>query len=171
MPEPDSLADPPETTIDPALFRAVLGRWASGVTVITAIDDDEPVGMAASSFTSLSLDPALVLFCAATSSSTWERIQRSGSFCVNILGDQQELLSRQMAGKGDKFAGVNWSTEVTGSPILEGVLGWIDCKIDAEHVGGDHVIVVGRVLAMGHGEGTPLAYYRGGYHALDVGHG
>ena len=165
------MSDEPNSapSIDPALFRAVLGRWASGVTVITALDGGEPVGMAASSFTSLSLDPPLVLFCAAHNASAWPRIQRTRSFCVNILSTDQELVSRQMAGKGDRFADISWRAEVTGSPIIDGVLGWIDCRIDAQHEGGDHMIVVGRVEAMGFTEGSPLMYYRGGYHSLHGG--
>jgi 3-hydroxy-9,10-secoandrosta-1,3,5(10)-triene-9,17-dione monooxygenase reductase component len=154
--------------IDPALFRAVLGRWASGVTVITALDGGEPVGMAASSFTSLSLEPAFVLFCAAHNASAWPRIQRTRAFCVNILASDQELVSRQMAGKGDRFADITWTAAVTGSPVIDGVLGWIDCRVEAEHDGGDHVIVVGRVEAMGFTDGAPLMYFRGGYHSLDV---
>ena len=160
---PDSAHGP---VIDGAQFRHVLGHFLTGVTIITAIDPetDGPVGLAASSFTSVSLDPPLVLFCAGKNSSTWPRIQAAGSYCVNILGDDQEVLSRQFSGKGDKFAGVGWRKGQSGSPVLESALAWIDCTIDSEVDGGDHVIVVGRVQEMGaRDHGGPLAYFRGGY--------
>ncbi len=153
--------------IDGATYRTVMGHFLTGVTVITATDGGDPVGMAASSFTSLSMDPPLVLFCAGTGSSTWPRIQRSGHYCVNILSSEQESVSRQFASKvPDKFAGVGWAPGASGSPRLTDALAWIDCRIEAEHLAGDHVIVVGRVLALGHRDGEPLAYYRGGYGAF-----
>lgn len=152
-------------TIDAAHYRMVLGHFATGVTIITAFDGGEPVGMAANSFTSVSLDPPLVLFCAAHSSSTWPRIRSAGAFCVNILTEDQEELSRLFATKGaDRFNGVGWRPGPSGSPIIADVLAWIDCRIEAEHDAGDHVIVVGRVLAMDAARaGKPLVFYRGGY--------
>ena len=94
---------------DDARFRVVLGHFATGVTIITAIDDDEPVGIAANSFTSLSLDPPLILFCVAHSSSTWPRIERAGTFAVNILGEEHEELSNLFAQKGaDRFGQTPW---------------------------------------------------------------
>ena len=155
-----------EPVIDGAQFRHVLGHFLTGVTIITATDatSGEPVGMAASSFTSVSLDPPLVLFCAGKNSSTWPRIQAAGNYCVNILGDDQEVLSRQFAGKGDKFSGVGWRKGPSGSPVIESALAWIDCRIESEVDAGDHVLVVGRVLDMGAKDnGGPLAYFRGGY--------
>jgi flavin reductase (DIM6/NTAB) family NADH-FMN oxidoreductase RutF len=163
-PPPSSTPDP---EIDGATYRTVMGHFPTGVTVITAMDGGEPVGMAASSFTSLSMDPPLVLFCAGLSSSTWPRIQRSRRYCVNILASEQEPVSRQFASRvPDKFAGVGWTKAPSGSPRLTDALAWIDCRIEAEHQAGDHVIVVGRVLALGNREGEPLAYYRGGYGAF-----
>ena len=168
---PEPAADVAAPTIDAALYRSVLGHFATGVTVITAIDPDgdEPVGLAANSFTSVSLDPPLVAFCAAYSSSTWPRIQAAGKFCVNILAEDQEALCRLMATKGaDKFAEIEWEPSGNGSPVLGGGLAWIDCIIDAEHDAGDHVIVVGRVHALGFEEdGTPLMFFRGGYGRFD----
>jgi 3-hydroxy-9,10-secoandrosta-1,3,5(10)-triene-9,17-dione monooxygenase reductase component len=140
-----------------------MGSFLTGVTVVTGFDD-APVGLAASSFTSLSMDPALVLFCPGKSSSTWPRIQRTGRFCVNVLSEDQEHVSRQFSSKvPDKFADIDWTTGVTGSPRLAGALAWIDCTIEAEHDGGDHLIVVGRVQELGFNEGRPLGYFRGGY--------
>ena len=155
--------------IDGAKFRHVLGHFLTGVTIITAIDAETggPLGLAASSFTSVSMDPPLVLFCAGKSSSTWPKISASGHYCVNILGHDHEHLSRQFSSKGDKFAGVNWHIGPSGSPIIDEALAYIDCKIHQEVDGGDHVIAVGRVLELGdRGHGGPLAYYRGGYGQL-----
>jgi 3-hydroxy-9,10-secoandrosta-1,3,5(10)-triene-9,17-dione monooxygenase reductase component len=155
--------------IDAALFREALGHFVSGVTVITAMDRGEPVGLAANSFSSLSLDPPLVLFCAGLSSTTWPRIKAAGRFCVNVLEERQEALSRQFAGKGDKFHGVGWrAAALSGAPILDNVLTWIDCVIDAEHDAGDHIIVVGRVVEIKINDGKPLVYYRGGYGRYEV---
>lgn len=152
-------------TIDAAHYRKVLGHFATGVTVITATDGGEPVGMAANSFTSVSLAPPLVLFCAAHSSTTWPRIRAAGSFCVNVLAEDQEELCRLFATKGaDRFNGVGWHPGPSGSPIIADVLAWIDCRIEATYEAGDHVIVVGRALAMDAAlHGKPLVFYRGGY--------
>ena len=106
-------------TIDAARYRKVLGHFATGVTVITAMDGDEPTGMAANSFTSVSIEPPLVLFCAAKSSSTWPRIRAAGHFCVNILADDQEEICRLFATKGaERFKGVGWRTGDSGAPVL-----------------------------------------------------
>jgi 3-hydroxy-9,10-secoandrosta-1,3,5(10)-triene-9,17-dione monooxygenase reductase component len=156
--------------IDAAAYRHVMGHFPSGVTIITAVDpdDSEPVGLAASSFTSVSMDPPLVLFCAGSHSSSWPRIKRAGSYCVNIVGADHEWISRQFSSKvPDKFADVTWRTEATGAPVLDDAHAWIDCVIHEQVAAGDHVIVVGRVIALGAAEaGGPLAYYRGGYGAF-----
>lgn len=154
--------DPP---VDEARFRQVLGHFPTGVTVITAAPEGEPpVGLAVGSFASLSLDPPLVLFCAAKQSSSWPKIRDAGVFCVNVLAEDQEEVCRQFAGKGDKYAGIGWKPGHTGAPILAGVLAWIDCRVEQVLDGGDHDIVVGRVLDLevAH-EGRPLVFFRGGY--------
>lgn len=158
-------------TIDQATMRTVLGHFATGVTVITAMADGEPVGIAANSFTSVSLDPPLVLFCAGKSSSTWPLIQKSGAFAVNVLGEHQEDISRLFASKNaNRFAGVGYHAAATGSPVLSGSLAFLDCRIHAEHDAGDHVIVVGQVVELGvMDESSPLLFFRGGYHKLAVG--
>jgi 3-hydroxy-9,10-secoandrosta-1,3,5(10)-triene-9,17-dione monooxygenase reductase component len=154
--------------IDQAAFRTVLGHFATGITVITAVHDGQPVGLAANSFTSVSLDPPLILFCAAKSSSTWPSIRDAGHFCVNILADDQEEVSRVFATKGaDRFAGIGYRTGTTGAPLLHDVLAWLDCTIEAVHEAGDHLIVVGRVHELDvQREGRPLLFYRGGYGRL-----
>jgi 3-hydroxy-9,10-secoandrosta-1,3,5(10)-triene-9,17-dione monooxygenase reductase component len=160
---------PEHPLVDPAHYRTVLGHFASGVTVITAHGADGPVGMAANSFSSVSLDPPLVLFCAAHSSSTWPKIQATGAFCVNILAEDQEDVCRLFATKDvDRFAQIGWHKGPSGSPVLDGVLAHIDCTTVAEHDAGDHAIVVGRVIELEvHHEGGPLTFFRGGYGRLD----
>ncbi|MEV0964052.1 MULTISPECIES: flavin reductase family protein [unclassified Streptomyces] len=152
--------------VAPAEFRRVLGYFASGVTVVTAHDEEGggPAGFACQSFASLSLDPPLVVFMVARTSTTWPRIARAGAFCVNVLGAHQAGLCRAFAVSGaDKFAGVAHApAPVTGSPRLASVPAWIDCTISAVHTGGDHLIVVGRVEALGAvADGDPLLFHRG----------
>ncbi|GGS70794.1 monooxygenase [Streptomyces tanashiensis] len=150
--------------VDPGEFRRVLGHFASGVTIVTALDADGPAGFACQSFASLSLDPPLVAFMVARTSTTWPRIAAAGTFCVNVLGAGQGALCRSFAVSGaDKFAGVEWGpAPVTGSPRLAGAPAWIDCAITAVHTGGDHLIVVGRVASLGaEQESEPLLFHQG----------
>lgn len=166
LPRPDlrAVGDDERMPVDPAEFRRVLGHFASGVTVITSYDEEGPAGFACQSFASLSLDPPLVAFMVGRTSTTWPRIARAGVFCVNVLGADQGALCRAFAVSGaDKFAGVTHApAPVTGSPRLDSVPAWIDCTIRAVHTGGDHLIVVGRVEALGsEGEGDPLLFHRG----------
>jgi flavin reductase (DIM6/NTAB) family NADH-FMN oxidoreductase RutF len=153
--------------VDPGEFRRVLGSFASGVTVITAPSAEEgggPAGFACQSFASLSLEPPLVCFMVGRTSTTWPRIARVGVFCVNVLSAGQGELCRAFAVSGaDKFAGVAYdAAPVSGSPRLAGGAAWIDCSVHAVHTGGDHLIVVGRVDALGTQEpGEPLLFHRG----------
>lgn len=152
--------------IDSARFRQVLGHFATGVTVVASDGPGGPTGMAVGSFTSVSLDPPLVAFCPDRRSTTWPSIRESGSFCVNVLAEDQEEVCRVFAGKGeDKFVGMGWEPAGTGSPRLHGALAWIDCTIEAVHDGGDHEICVGRVheLDVADRSEGPLLFYRGGY--------
>ncbi|MET7616064.1 flavin reductase family protein [Streptomyces sp. NPDC005408] len=178
LPRPDlrAVGDDERLPVDPGEFRRVLGHFATGVTVITAHDDSGPAGFACQSFASLSLEPPLVAFMVARTSTTWPRIARAGSFCVNVLGAHQGELCRGFAVSGaDKFAGVPYDrAPATGSPRLDSVPAWIDCTIQTVHTGGDHLIVVGRVEALGTSEegaaaegaaagedGAPLLFHRG----------
>jgi flavin reductase (DIM6/NTAB) family NADH-FMN oxidoreductase RutF len=152
--------------VEPGEFRRVLGAFASGVTVVTAPTPEGPAGFACQSFSSLSLDPPLVAFMVGRTSTTWPRIARAGVFCVNVLSARQGTLCRAFAASGtDKFAGVDHDpAPVSGAPRLAGALAWIDCAIHAVHTGGDHLVVVGRVNALGIGEGAdeaPLLFHRG----------
>lgn len=155
---------------DSAMMRTIMGHFGTGVTVVTAMADGEPVGMACNSFTSLSLDPPLVLFCAATSSSTWPKIQGARHYCVNILAEDGEQLCRTFASKPapERYDGVGYSKAVTGAPVLDEALAYIDCEIVNEFDGGDHVIVVGKVVELGYREGSPLMFFRGGYGRYQV---
>jgi 3-hydroxy-9,10-secoandrosta-1,3,5(10)-triene-9,17-dione monooxygenase reductase component len=157
-------------TFDSAKFRQVLGHFPTGVVVVTATGEDGPVGMAIGSFASLSLEPAQVLFCPAKSSSSWPKIRAAGRFCVNILAEDQEDVSRVFASKTpDKFAEIGWRRSGNGSPLIEGVLAFIDCEIGDILDGGDHEIVVGKVqdLEVKH-EGGPLIFFRGGYGRVTI---
>ncbi len=162
-----SVPGPPTATggTDGARFRQVLGHFATGVTVVTAVDDTGPLGLAVNSFTSVSLDPPLVAICVNRASTTWPRIRATGRFTVNILSADQEGVSRRFASTGgNRFAGVGWQPSPAGAPVLDGALAWIDATVEAEHDGGDHLLVVGLVSALDvTREGAPLVFYRGGY--------
>ena len=155
---------------DPSTFRTVLGHFATGVAIVASVDGEEPVGMACNSFSSVSLDPQLVLFCAAKSSSTWPRIQKAGCWAANFLGEDGEEVSRLFAQKGaDRFSHIEYTLGRSGSPVLRDALAFVDCETTAEHDAGDHVIVVGRVLELGYApEGKPLLFYRGGYGRFEI---
>jgi len=158
--------DAASSAADGARFRQVLGHFPTGVTVVTAGTEGGPVGLCVGSFTSVSLHPPLVAFCAGYSSTSYPLIEAAGHFCVNILAEDQEEIARVFADKGDdKFSGIGWRPSVvTRAPVINDVLAWIDCEIDAIHEAGDHWIVVGRVLDLeiGH-EGGPLVFFRGGF--------
>ena len=163
--------DDPDAVSRARLFRDVLGRFASGVTVVTTTSNGEPVGMTCQSFSSVSLDPPLVVFIPAKSSRSWPLIQRSGKFCVNFLSADQAELSNNMASRGaDKFGDVKWTPSAqTGSPILEGSLAHVDCTIHTVHEAGDHYVVIGRVVDLNTDEtdADPLLFYRGQYRTTD----
>ncbi|RYE43209.1 MAG: flavin reductase [Hyphomicrobiales bacterium] len=152
--------------IEAGRFRRVLGHYPTGVAAITAIGDDgNPVGMTVGSFTSVSLDPPLVAFLPDKSSSSFPLIRKSGSFCVNVLGADQQQVCRNFAAKGaDRFKGLSWHPASSKSPILDGVVAWIDCDIDTVHDSGDHYIVIGRVRELETAGGDlPLLFFQGGY--------
>jgi 3-hydroxy-9,10-secoandrosta-1,3,5(10)-triene-9,17-dione monooxygenase reductase component len=158
-------AHTPPPVVDPQMMRSVLGHFVSGVTVVTATAPEGPVGFTCQSFSSLSLDPPLVAFAPSRSSRTWPQLRDARRFCVNVLAEQQSELSTQFARSGtDKFAGVPWTPSPHGSPVLDGVVAWIDSELWAEYDGGDHTIVVARVLDLGaDGSRTPLLFHRGAY--------
>ncbi|WP_219420367.1 flavin reductase family protein [Pseudonocardia nigra] len=155
----------PPGPVSPAVMREVLGHFVSGIVVVTAAGRSGPVGFTCQSFASLSLEPPLVTFAPARTSTTWPRIRDAGTFCINVLAADHQELSAGFARSGvDKFAGVPWRPGPSGAPVLDGVSAWIDCTLWNEYDGGDHTIAVGRVLDLGADPARlPLLYYRGRY--------
>ncbi|MDR7170776.1 3-hydroxy-9,10-secoandrosta-1,3,5(10)-triene-9,17-dione monooxygenase reductase component [Nocardia kruczakiae] len=161
--------------IDGRQFRNVLGQFCTGITVITTFTETEdteraPIGFACQSFAALSLDPPLVLFCPTKGSRSWAAIEQSGRFCVNVLAEeQQQVCARFGSREPDKFAGIGWSTSELGLPVLDDALATIQCTVDSVVDGGDHYIVIGRVLALSEStdSGRPLLFYRGQYTAIE----
>jgi flavin reductase (DIM6/NTAB) family NADH-FMN oxidoreductase RutF len=150
--------------LDQARFREVLGHFATGITIVTAIDGGEPVGFSCQSFAALSLDPPMVILAPAKTSTSWPRIARAGAFCVNILAEHQEAVCRAFAvSGGNKFDGVDWTPGITGAPLIAGSLAVVECTLGAIYEGGDHELVTGHVVTMEIGEGTPLLFYRSGF--------
>jgi flavin reductase (DIM6/NTAB) family NADH-FMN oxidoreductase RutF len=159
-----------EGTASPAEMRRVLGSFATGVTVVTGTAGNGlPVGFSCQSFASVSLEPPLVLFCPALTSKSWPLIRESGSFCVNVLAeDQEDLCARFATSGGDKFgADLSWHPTPWG-PSLDRVLSTVMCDVDVVHAAGDHEIVLGRVRRLVlHREAPPLVFYRGTF-GLDL---
>jgi 3-hydroxy-9,10-secoandrosta-1,3,5(10)-triene-9,17-dione monooxygenase reductase component len=151
--------------VTPARMREILGHFCSGLTVITAATDNGPAGFTCQSFTSLSLDPALISFNPARTSSTWPILRDGGRFCVNILPAEHVELSNKFARSGtDKFEGVAYHASPLGNPILDQALAWIDCELHEEYDGGDHTIVLGLVKAMqARSDAEPLLFFKGSY--------
>ena len=159
--------------IDPDLFRHVMSQFATGITIVTTAAGEEIHGLTVNSFCSVSLDPPLVLVCIDKNAHSHDFIAQGKNFAVNILHAAQEPLARRFAinhfPASARFAGIAFRTEVTGAPVLQESMGWLDCRLFASHPGGDHTIYVGEVVALGkdHGQ-TPLLYFRSAYHKLEV---
>lgn len=153
-------------------FRETLGAFATGVTVITTQGDGEPYGMTANAFSSVSLDPPLVLVCVISGTQGCESIAANGAFAVNVLTADQEPLSRYFASRDrprgrEGFRDVPHTRAATGSPILDGVAAFLDCRLHAAHVAGDHTIFIGEVLAIGRGDNAaPLLFHGGKYRTI-----
>ncbi|MFE2377601.1 flavin reductase family protein [Streptomyces sp. NPDC059398] len=150
-------------------MREVLSSFCTGVAVITAIQSDgRPTGMAVQSFSAVSLDPPLICFCPALTSTTWPHIRAAGRFAVNILAAEQQPLCRQFAVTGqEKFRDAGWRPGANGAPLLDGALATVECELADTFPGGDHLIALGRVTTLErHGEAGPLLYFRRGYGRL-----
>ena len=160
-------------SIDPREFRNTVGCFATGITVITTVDEDRnPVGLTANSFTSLSLDPPMVLFCIDRKVASFEAFHANRHFAVNILSVDQRDISQRFAQSGpEKWSGVEFETWSTGCPILSDCVANLECEVDSVYEGGDHVILVGIVQSMAScdGELEPLVYFRGKYANLETG--
>jgi flavin reductase (DIM6/NTAB) family NADH-FMN oxidoreductase RutF len=156
-------------TVDQSSFRSVLGRFASGVTVVTTVDKrGRDIGMTVSAFASLSLDPPLVLICVDHSASVYTPLSKATHFVANILSDGQEALARRFAEPNpNRFDGIGYQRGQTGGAILDEVLGYVECKVVDRHESGDHDIIIGSVEVATYNEGKPLLYYRGGYAQLE----
>ncbi len=153
--------------IDNNEFRRVLGHFATGVTVVTTVYDDVLYGITVSSFTSLSLDPQLVLICISNDAPSHAALQGAGHFAVNILAEDGEHLSRRFASRDlDKFKGIAFHPGANGAPLLDDALATLECRIVRETEGGDHTIFIAEVTAADATDDKPLLYYRSGYHKL-----
>lgn len=154
--------------MSPEEFKAAMSRWVTGVTVITTRSRaGEIAGLTASSFTSVSLDPPLVLFCLGHASTSKPAFDATDGFVVNVLGAGQQALAGGFAKLGgDKFADVGWRPGLRDMPLLDDALAHLECRIVQKHPGGDHTIVVGEVERIDVREDPPLVYYRGAYHAM-----
>ena len=151
--------------VTPDRYREVLAHVPTSVVVITAAAPDGPAALAIGSFVSVSLDPLLIGFFPAKTSSSWPTIRSVGRFCVNVLADDQTALSQTFAARGgDKFVGVNWRPSPTGAPILEGCVVRIDCDLHSEIDVGDHVLVLGAVTDLElMRDAHALVFHRGDY--------
>jgi flavin reductase (DIM6/NTAB) family NADH-FMN oxidoreductase RutF len=154
--------------VDKAEFRRALGHFAAGVTVVTSkLDDGERAGITVTAFTSLSLEPPLVLICIDRRARMHDRLKKGGNFAVNMLAEGQELVSRRFAASElDPFREIGSREGLTGAPLIQDALSAIECRIVDAFPGGDHTIFIGEVEATSVQEGKPLLYFRGGYSQL-----
>jgi len=160
-----------DVELDAVELRRAFGHYPTGVAVITAAGANGPAGMVVSSFTTVSLAPALVAFCAAHTSTTWPVIADAGTCCINVLAASQGEACRQLATrKENRFEGLTWSAAPSGAPILAGVVGWLDCRINEVRLAGDHDLVLLEVLAHNGNDAQvdlePLLFHRSGYRTL-----
>jgi 3-hydroxy-9,10-secoandrosta-1,3,5(10)-triene-9,17-dione monooxygenase reductase component len=154
-------------TVEPARFRAVMGNFATGVAVVTAVGPAGPVGLTANAVCSLSLDPLLLLVCFHNGARTLGVVRATQRFGVNVLGAGQEELARLFASKAPedaKFAGVPHSVH-DGLPVIDGTIAWVGCRLERLVDGGDHTIGIGAVESAEAGDGRPLLWFRGTYRA------
>ncbi|MBZ5592106.1 MAG: flavin reductase family protein [Acidobacteriia bacterium] len=150
-------------------FCRACAKFPTGVTIVTVLDaEGSPHGMTASSFTSVSLDPPLVLVCVDHGASVLAHLRRAQHIGINILSESQQDLSAHFARRGhDRFDGVEWRAGHGGVPLLPGALAWFECSIHRMVDAGDHTILITEVLDAEYGGGRPLVYFSSGYHKLD----
>ncbi len=151
--------------LDPADLRRALGTFATGVTVVTTMDaDGTPRGFTANSFTAVSLEPPLILVCLAKTAASCPVFHAAESYAVNILSEAQKAVSAVFSSRAeDRFAAVDWSTRATGSPIIAGVVAWLDCRMHEVVDAGDHCILIGRIVDYDYAASSPLGFCRGAY--------
>lgn len=151
---------------DPRAFRDALGRFGTGVTVITCATPTGPIGITANSFASVSLDPALVLWSPAKNSSRYPFYVAATHFAIHVLGDEQKHIGNGFARSAEAFDGLDWETNAQGVPIINNCLSRFECETHAIHDGGDHSIVVAKVLQVSTRTGDPLMFFGGRYGAF-----
>jgi 4-hydroxyphenylacetate 3-hydroxylase, reductase component len=157
----------PAAAVDPKMFRKMMGCFATGVTIVTTKDGEQLHGMTVNSFTSVSLQPTLVLICLMPAARTTTAIQSRGWFVVNILSEKQAALSNHFARPNeDHYAGVNYALNEFDLPVLPDCVGHMVCRVHRIDPGGDHVIVIGEVVKFEFGDAAPLLFARGAYGAL-----
>jgi flavin reductase (DIM6/NTAB) family NADH-FMN oxidoreductase RutF len=164
---------PMSAGVDPEEYRRVAGRFATGITVVTTVLDGAAQAMTVNAFTSVSLDPILVLFCPEKAARFHDAVTTAGLWAVSVLGEDSEDASRWFATRGRELQGQlnGWPSHpgrCTGAPVLEGAIAALECRTHAVHDGGDHSIVVGEVLGVSrpNPDGSPLLYYDGDYHGV-----
>ena len=156
--------------LTPDEFRELIGHFATGVTIVTAVSDGRPFGTTASAVTSLSLEPPMLLICMNKESATGKAVAAAGRFAVNILGEQQVALAERFARKGgDKFEGVATTPGESGAPFIDDALATLECRVVEQTTGGTHVVFFGEVESGQARDGAPLAYYRGRFGTLQIG--
>ncbi len=155
--------------LDASAFRAVLGRFASGITVVTVRDaEGKDHGMTVSAFTSVSLEPPLILVCVDRGATMHDHLYAATTFAINLLSIEQEALSRRFAeSRDDRFDGVGYTRDLSGAALLDDSLAHLECTTWARYDGGDHTIIVGRVDRAAARDARPLLYYRGGYAQIE----
>jgi flavin reductase (DIM6/NTAB) family NADH-FMN oxidoreductase RutF len=161
--------------VDPQAMRNTLRLWASGVSIVSTADGDAYGGLTISSFTSLSLEPPMILVCVHKDSHTIPLIERSGVLAVSILSSEQSHLSDRFAGRvpladdHERFNGVDTFTAVTGCPLIAGAIAWLDCSVASRHDGSTHWIYIGQVVATGTNKASeePLLYFNRSYRAVE----
>ncbi|MGC2288234.1 MAG: flavin reductase family protein [Thermoplasmata archaeon] len=157
----------PSPSVDPSRFRLLMARWATGVSVVTARDDGRDSGLTVNAFLSVSLDPPRLLVSLTTDADAWPSIHRSGAFAVSVLAANQRGISQRFASRvpaEEKFAGIDLHRGATGAPLLDGTVARFECRVEQEIPAGDHMLVLGGVVALEEGlDTTPLLFYRSGY--------
>ena len=149
-----------------ATFRKTMGQFCTGVVVATAFRDKQPIGLTLQSFVSISLEPLLVAISPGKNSVTWPLIREAGSFCINILAQDQQIVCETMSKSGkDKFTSIEWGPSDNGFPVFPGNIATIECDVESEYEAGDHTIVIGRVtdFELNDHEKNPLVFFRGAF--------